>query len=273
MHSKFVRLALFCGSLVLLGHSGIAQIIPAPTTPSPIPNPIPGLIGPTPNPSIPPVTPPPTPTIPPASPPPTPPTIIPLPPAVQALYQVVTQTSPPPILKRPDPQRATAVIRYGQGSTLVPKNDQGRFQKVALQPQQVVTVVVSLGLTEFGKPADVQILDGGAISSEPSLPGEDKLPPTPTPYPTPPINGPTGPEPTPSPFPTPPRIPSADDLIDTGQVLTVSQAGQLIFHFKPGADIGLHRVSVIVGGVQYFFQFWRQNPSAPNNNPGMLRAY
>lgn len=259
MHSNFIRLVLFCGFSLLLAHSAITQIIPVPATPPPIIDP--GTV----------ITPPPTPTVPPASPPPTPPTIIPLPPAVQALYQVVTQTSPPPILQRPDSQRATAVIRYGQGSTLVPKNNQGRFQKVALQPNQVITVVLSVGLDQFGKPADVQILDGGAIASDAPEP-KDVLPPTPTP----PINGPPGaptPSPEPSPMITPPPIPVADNLIDTGQLLTVSQAGQLIFHFKPGADIGLHRVSVVVAGAQYFFQFWRQNPSAPNNNPGMLRAY
>jgi hypothetical protein len=170
-----------------------------------------------------------------------------------------------------DPQRAIAMIRNGQGSTLLPKNSQGRFQKVALQPNQVVTVMLNLGLSEFGKLADVQILDGGAISSDVSLP-KNVLPPTPTPYPTPPINSPD-PTPEPSPVTTPPPIPAADTLVDTGQVLTVSQAGQLIFHFKPGADIGLHRVSVIVDGTQYFFQFWRQDPNAPNNNPSMLRAY
>jgi len=165
------------------------------------------------------------------------------------------------------------VIRYGQGGTLVPKNNEGRFQKVALQPNQVVTVVMGLGLTEFGKPADVQILDGGAISSDAPVPD---LPATPNPYPTPPINGPpTAPDPTPQPSPAAPADPNdiLPYLINSGQTMIVTPTGQLIFHFKPGADIGLHRVSVVVGGVQYFLQFWRQNPSAPNNNPGMLRAY
>lgn len=173
----------------------------------------------------------------------------------------IPPASPPPIgtlLGRPDPQRATAVIRSEQGGTLVPKNDQGRFQKVALQPAQVVTVVLTLGLADFGKPADVQILDGGAISSD--APGQTL--PTPAPVPTPEIQQDDD-----------PLVPDVNTLVDSGQTLPVSRTGQLIFHFKPGADIGLHRVSVIVGGTQYFFQFWRQNPSAPNNNPRMLRAY
>jgi hypothetical protein len=72
---------------------------------------------------------------------------------------------------------------------------------------------------------------------------------------------------------TPPPVPNATDLIDTGALMTVSQAGELLFSFKPGNDIGLHRVSVVVGGNQYFFQFWRQDMNAQNTNPRMLRAY
>jgi hypothetical protein len=144
--------------------------------------------------------------------------------------------------------------------TLTPRNDWGRFQKVALQPNQVVTVIMSLSLADVGKPADVQILDGGAIAA--ALPQP------------PPLNSdPTDPEPTPPPEMTPPPVPAWDDLIDAGRTIPVSATGQLVFSFRPGRDIGLHRVSVVVGGNQYFFQFWRQNPSAPNNNPGMLRAY
>jgi hypothetical protein len=55
--------------------------------------------------------------------------------------------------------------------------------------------------------------------------------------------------------------------------MTVPQTGELAFGFKPGADAGLHRVSVIVNGNQYYLQFWRQDPSAPNNNPRMRHAY
>jgi hypothetical protein len=165
-------------------------------------------------------------------------------------------------------------VKYGQNAVLSLANDRGRFQKVALQLGEVVTVVLTLTPKDYGKPADVQVLDGGAIASDPPKP-KDVLPPTPTPYPSPTVNGPTGPEPTPQPSPmtTPPAIPVADDLIDTGQILTVSQAGELIFHFKAGADVGIHRVSVIVGGNQYFLQFWRQDMNAPNNNPRMLHAY
>lgn len=258
MHAKFIQLTLFSASSLLLVHSAIAQIIPAPTTPSPIPNPIPGLIGPTPNPTIPPTpgptampelppTPPPIPTIPPVTPPPiVTPTVPPVPtippaPTVPPLSSPPA-ISPPPVLERAAPQAATAVIRYGPGHslTLTPFNDWGRFQKVALQPGQVVTVVFQLSPPDFAKPADIQVLDGGGMAGAP-LPPEVS------------------------------NILGSD--FDIGKIATVSVTGQLLFSFRPGNDIGLHRVSVIVGGNQYFFQFWRQNPSALNNNPSMLRAY
>lgn len=238
MHLRFFQLALFAVCSLLLVHSAIAQIIPAPTTPSPIPSPIPGLIGPTPNPTTPPASPPPV--------------------------------NPPPVLERAAPQAATAVIRYGPGYTfnLTPRNDWGRFQKVALQPNQAVMVVLTLSPADLGKPADVQILDGGAIAADLST--------IPTPFPAPTFNGSSnGNETTPTPSPGSPADPNdiLPYLINTGQIMTVSTTGQLIFHFTTGADIGLHRVSVVVGGNQYFFQFWRQDLSAPNNNPSMLHAY
>ena len=242
MHSKFIRLALFSGSLLLVVHSAIAQITPAPVTPPPIIDP--GTIigpGPTATPTTPPVSPAPTPTIPAVSPPP---------------------TNPPAVLERASPQAATVVIRYGPANTLIlrPFNDWGRFQKVALQPNQVVTVIMALSLPDFGRPADVQILDGGAIAATLAEPLALNT-------------NPTEPEPTPPPEMTPIPVPDLDGLIDAGQTIPVSATGELAFRFRPGRDVGLHRVSVIVGGNQYFLQFWRQDMSAPSNNPRMLRAY
>jgi hypothetical protein len=172
---------------------------------------------------------------------------------------------------------ARAVVRYGQNATLSLANDRGRFQKVALQPDEVVTVLLTLSPPDYGKPAAVELLDGGAMTTSVSVPKpKDIVPPTPTPFPTgSPPNGPSSsssPTP-PMPVITPPPVPNATDLIDTGALMTVSQAGELLFSLKPGNDIGLHRVSVVVGGNQYFFQFWRQDMNAQNNNPRMLRAY
>lgn len=187
------------------------------------------------------------------------------------------QTPNPAVLLKADPQLARALVRYGQNATLSLANDRGRFQKVALQPDQVVTVVLTLSVRDYGKPADLQVLDGGAISTDLPKP-KDILPSTPTPFPTgspilPPPSGPTNSSPTPPPIVTPTPLPSTTDLTDTGALMTVSEAGELLFRFKPGNDVGLHRVSVIVGGNQYFFQFWRQDMNAQNNNQRMLRAY
>jgi hypothetical protein len=186
-------------------------------------------------------------------------------------------TPNPAILLRADPQLARAVVRYGQNATLSLANDRGRFQKVALQPDEVVTVLLTLSPPDYGKPAAVELLDGGAMTTSVSVPKpKDILPPTPTPFPTgSPPNGPSssGSPTPPMPVITPPPVPNATDLIDTGALMTVSQAGELLFSFKPGNDIGLHRVSVVVDGNQYFFQFWRQDMNAQNTNPRMLRAY
>ena len=214
---------------------------------------------------------PPSPTVPPiiAGPPtPTPPVLTP---------------TVPPLLTNADPQSARAFVYYGQNATLSLANDRGRFQKVALQPDQVVTVALTFTAKDYGKAADVQVLDGGAISTDVTdvAKPKDILPPTPTPFPTgsPPMGpSPNGPSSSGSPTPpmpvvTPPPVPNVTDLIDTGALMTVSQTGELLFRFKPGKDIGLHRVSVVVGGNQYFFQFWRQDMNAQNTNPRMLRAY
>lgn len=166
-------------------------------------------------------------------------------------------------------------MRYGQNGLLTLANDRGRFQKVALQPNQVVTVTLTLSAKDYGKAAEVQVLDGGAMASsveQPTVP-KNIIPPTPTPYPTASPNGPAGAQPTPGPVVTPPPIPDPNTVLDTSELMTVSQAGQLVFSFRAGADIGLHRVVVMVGDNQYFLQFWRQDPSAPNNNPRMLHAY
>jgi hypothetical protein len=186
----------------------------------------------------------------------------------------VTPTPPPrpnpAVLLTADPQLARAVVRYGENATLSLANDRGRFQKVALQPDEVVTVLVTLSPADYGKPAAVELLDGGAMTT--SVPKPNDI--LPTPYPTPtlaaiPIN--SAPNATPTIPPAPSVSPST--LVDTGALMTVSQVGELAFAFKPGADAGRHRISIIVGGNQYFLQFWRQDSSAPNNNPRMLRAY
>jgi hypothetical protein len=302
--SKYRR-AILIGAAFYLGLDVAIASNPSPSppetpspvlpTPRPIPTPspkVPTVTPPpvsTPTPTVPTVTPPPvstpTPTVPTVSPPPVAtPTVSPVPtippnptrPPVNP-PPVATPTIPPlhsPVLTKADPQSARAVVRYGQNAVLSLANDRGRFQKVALQPGEVVIVVLTLTPKDYGKRADVQVLDGGAIASDAPKP-KDVLPPTPTPNPSPTVNGPIGSDPTPQPSPvtTPPPIPALDDLTDTGQILTVSQAGELIFHFKAGADVGIHRVSVIVGSNQYFLQFWRQDMTAPNNNPRMLRAY
>lgn len=198
-------------------------------------------------------------------------------PTIPPIVSGPTPTPPPApnpaILAKADPQLARAVVHYGQNGLLALTNDRGRFQKVALLPNQVVTVTLTLSVADYGKPADVQVLDGGAMTTSVPKP-KDVLPATATPFPSPtinalPLNGTT------SPMPTMPPIDVADPptLIDGGQIMTVSQAGELVFAFKPGADVGLHRVSVLVGGNQYFFRFWRQDTAAFNNNPGMLKAY
>jgi hypothetical protein len=177
-------------------------------------------------------------------------------------------------LGKADPQVARAVVHYGQNGTLALLNDRGRFQKVALQPGEVITVVLTFSAIDFGKPAAEQVLDGGAMTTSVSVPKPNDILPPISPYPTPtiaavPVSGTTNATPT---IP-PARSVSPSTLLDTGALTAVSQAGQVIFAFKPGADAGRHRVSVIVGGNQYFLQFWRQDSSAPNNNSRMLRAY
>jgi hypothetical protein len=190
----------------------------------------------------------------------------------------VTPTPPPRpnpgVLLTADPQLASAVVRYGENATLSLANDRGRFQKVALQPDEVITVLLTLSPPDYGKPAAVELLDGGAMTTSVSIPKPKDIVPPISPYPTPtiaavPINGTTNATPT---IPPAPSV-SPSTLVDTGALMTVSQAGELLFSFKPGNDIGLHRISIVVGGNQYFLQFWRQDMNAQNTNPRMLRAY
>ena len=231
MLNRILRALLVAIFLLPAGiHVASAGIIPNPEmSPTPtIPPIIEGFPTPSPTPTRPPIGPPPTPTLPPVSPTP-----------------VATPTIPPinpNALRKADAQVARAVVHYGQNGTLSLLNDRGRFQKVALQPGEVITVVLTLSAIDVGKPAAVELLDGGAMTNSLVSPDPTAL-----------IGGPP--------------------LVDTGQLLTVSQAGELLFGFQPGTDAGLHRISVIVGGNQYFLQFWRQDQSAPNNNPRMLRAY
>lgn len=236
-----------------------ADIIPKPIM-SPTPT-IPPVIGPLPT-----ATPAPTPIATPsvARPSPTPRPTVPASPT-----PVATPTSP---LQNADPQLARAIVRYGQNASAALANDRGRFQKVALQPDQVITIVLTLSPADYGKPAEVQVLDGGAMTT--AVPKKKDVLPSITPFPTPtiaavPINSATNAAPT-----IPPSTElSPSSLVESGALMTVSQAGEVVFAFKPGADIGLHRVSVIVGGNQYFLQFWRQDMNNQANNPRMLRAY
>lgn len=238
MLDRILRNALIAGSMWFAGiHSASPQIIPNPNR-SPTPT-VPPIIG-----GLPTATP------------------------------TVPSIPGPNALGKADPQVARAVVRYGQNGTLALLNDRGRFQKVALQPGEVITVVLTFSAIDFGKLAAVQVLDGGAMTTSVSIPKPNDILPPISPYPTPtiaavPVSGTTNATPT---IPPAPSV-SPSTLVDTGALTTVSQAGEVIFAFKPGADAGRHRVSVIVGGNQYFLQFWRQDSSAPNNNPRMLRAY
>lgn len=238
----------FLGVFVCLAgiHPASAGIIPDPNmTPTPTIPPI--IAQPTPTPTTPPINPP----------PPATPTVPPVP--------------NPNALAKADPQLARAVVYYGQNGTLPLLNDRGRFQKVALQPDEIVTILLTLSPLDYGKPAAIELLDGGAMSTSVTVPKPKGIIPTPTPNPSPTINAvPLSSNPGATPT-VPPVNPST--LIDTGALMTVSQAGEVIFGFKPGADAGRHRISIIVGGNQYYLQFWRQDSSAPNNNPRMLRAY
>lgn len=173
-------------------------------------------------------------------------------------------------------------MQYGQNGSLQLKNYQGQFQPVALQPGETVTVIMTLTAPDFGQPADVQVLDGGAINALPSIPRVGDLIPQP---PTPPLNLSTGasviavamptvpPYITPSPMPTPPPAPDPTSLVDTGQTVPVSVTGQLVFSFRPGDGPGMHRVSIVVGPNQYILQFWQQDLAKPNNNLSFLHAY
>ena len=256
MLNRILRSALMAGSVWLAGiHLASADIIPNPARPTPTATPdINQIIGPLPTPT-PPVA---TPTVPPVNPPPvSTPTLPPV--------------NPPPIpntnaLGKADPQIARATVYYGQNGVLGLLNDRGRFQKVAVQAGEVVTILVTLSPIDYGKAATIQLLDGGAMTTAVTLPQvRNPLPPGP---------GPTINSATDATTPPPPTAtPNPSTLVDTGALMTVTQAGELAFGFKPGADAGLHRISVIVGGNQYYLQFWRQDPSAPNNNPRMLHAY
>jgi len=277
MLSRILRTALIAGAVWLVGISpALPQIIPNPA-PAPTPT-IPPIIGTgptptppplaTPKPTVPNVSPPPisTPTVPPVNPPP-----------------VATPTVPPVpnpnALVQADPQVARAVIYYGQNGALTLPNDRGRFQKVALQPDEVITVLLTLSPLDYGKPAAIELLDGGSMSTAVTVPKPKDILPSVSPAPSPTINSvplsATVPVPVPLPVAPgpPPPAPDPSTLLDTGALMTVTQSGELTFAFKPGADAGRHRISVIVGGNQYYLQFWRQDQSAPNNNPRMPHAY
>ncbi len=79
------------------------------------------------------------------------------------------------MLTSANPQFARVVVN----ESLLLKNVQGRFQKVALQPGQTVNVVMTLTKADAGQLADVEVLDGGAIGV--TVP---KVIPKPTPSPT-----------------------------------------------------------------------------------------
>lgn len=249
MLNRILRSAIMAGSVWLAGiHLASAGIIPNPAQPTPTPTPDIWKIidvSPTPNPTVPPISPAPS-----ANP-----------------------------LSKADPQIARATVYYGQNGVLGLLNDRGRFQKVALQANQVVTLVVTLSPIDYGKTASVQLLDGGAMTTAVTIPKpKDILPATPTPWPSPTINSANSDAavvaaPQPAETPLANTLPDPSTLLDTGAVITVSQAGEIAFGFKPGADAGLHRISITVGGNQYYLQFWRQDPSAPNNNPRMRHAY
>lgn len=212
-----------------------AGIIPNPEmSPTPTIPPIIGAPTPSPTPTRPPISPLPTPTVPPVN---------------------------PSALAKADPQLARGVIYYGQNGSIPLLNDRGRFQKVALLAGEAITILVTLSPLDYGKPAAIELLDGGSMSTA-VLPTMNSVP----------VSA-TTPAPTPLPVSTIPPVPDPSTLLDTGALMTVPQSGQLLFAFKPGADAGRHRISVIVGGNQYFLQFWRQDPSAPNNNPRMPHAY
>jgi hypothetical protein len=203
-----------------------------------------------------------------------------IPPIVGGATPTVPPVPNPSALVQADPQVARAVIYYGQNGALTLPNDRGRFQKVALQPDEVITVLLTLSPLDYGKPAAIELLDGGSMSTSVSVPKPKDIVPPISPAPSPTINSvplsDTAPAPTPSPLPVAPAPPPAPDpstLLDTGALMTVTQSGELTFAFKPGADAGRHRISVIVGGNQYYLQFWRQDQSAPNNNPRMPHAY
>jgi len=289
MLNLILRSVLLAVFVCLAGiRPALAGIIPNPeVTPTPT---VPPIIGglPTPTPTVPPINPPttPTPTVPPVSTPTVPPINPPTTPT-PTVPPVSTPTVPPVpnpnALGKADPQLAHAVIYYGQNGSLPLPNDLGRFQKVALQPDEVITILLTLSPLDYGKPAAVELLDGGSMSTSVTVPKPKDILPTATitPAPSPtvaiiPVESNTSASPTPpTPVSTIPPIPSVDPntLIDSGALMAVSQAGELIFAFKPGGDAGRHRISVIVGGNQYFLQFWRQDPSAPNTNPRMPHAY
>ena len=306
MLNRIIRSSLVALFLWLAGiHLARAGIIPNPeTSPTPTippaidqpPSPSPTITPPplasptitpppvsSPTPTVPTVTPPPvsTPTVPPVNPPPvSTPTIPPVNPP-----PVSTPTIPPApnanALAKADPQIARAVVYYGQNGTIPLLNDRGRFQKVALLADEVIRILVTLSPLDYGKPAAIELLDGGSMSTAVTVPKPADILPTATisPVPSPTINAALNsdssstPGPTALPVYTVPPTPDPSTLLDTGALVTVPQTGEIVFAFKPGSDAGRHRISVIVGGNQYYLQFWRQDPSAPNNNQRMPHAY
>jgi hypothetical protein len=142
---------------------------------------------------------------------------------------VATPTVPPVpnpnALAKADPQLARAVVYYGQNGSIPLLNDRGRFQKVALLADEVITLLVTLSPLDYGKPAAVELLDGGSMSTAVTIP-------SPRPIPPPRIGAGIA---------DPAAIPSIDPstLLDTGALMTVTQAGELVFAFKPGADATL----------------------------------
>lgn len=263
------------GWLLFATSAGLAQIAPVTPTPPPIIDPTPTI---PPRPTVAPVE---TPTVPPATPPPVFTPTIPPPPPTPTIRPFATPTIPPlraPSVNSANPQFASVTVQYGQTGSLQLKNSRGRFQPVALQPTESVIVIMTFTTADFGKPANIQVLDGGAISTLPvTVANPNDIPSLiPTPPPPTPIQSTvtaTLPPPDPCNAINCNLLRDPNRLTDTGQTVPVSLVGQLLFGFRPGDGPGMHRVSVIVGGNQYVLQFWQQDPAAANNNPGLLRAY
>lgn len=214
----------------------------------------------------------PTPTPPPEEPTP-PPEEEPSPPPQDA------EPTPPPIDPIPTPtpwpiselprhveneaQLATAKIDYrvdtptGMGTIATPAiksksvwNEQGKFQKIAMLPDGIVTVTLTVANFTVGGVVIITPADGGTIA----------IPPTP-----PDLAPETGDPPDPPLVVTPPDPPAMATVVAPG--------GAIVFIFQPGTEEGLYRVWVDDGWSIYEFRFWNQDPESPNVNPNMVAAY